>query len=114
MAGEIQRRARHSRARHRARLAPVGWSLWRLNQLVAVRIPFLSLDMELLIAGVRYQLNAHRGRHTELTVGPIDGYQPDPGQVRKHRGHHSNRHKGGAGTNWDGVGKAGSEASYTV
>jgi prophage tail gpP-like protein len=45
-------------------------SLWRLNQLVAVRIPFLSLDMELLIAGVSYQLNAHHGRHTELTVGP--------------------------------------------
>ena len=102
-----------------ARVIVPGWrqsdgSLWRLNQLVAVRIPFLSLDMELLIAGVSYQLTAQRGRHTELTVGPADGYQPDPGQVRKHRGHHGNRHKGGAGPNWDGVGNAGSEASYTV
>jgi hypothetical protein len=28
---------------------------------------------ELLIAGVSYQLNGHRGRHKELTVGPVDG-----------------------------------------
>ena len=82
-----------------ARVIVPGWrqsdgSLWRINQLVAVRVPFLSLDMELLIAGVSYQLNAHRGRHTELTVGPVDGYQPDPGQVRKHRQPHGNRPQG--------------------
>ena len=50
-----------------------------------MRIPFLSLDMELLMAGTSCMLNAVCGRHTELTVGPVDGYQPDPGQVRQHR-----------------------------
>lgn len=67
--GEIQRHARQIGARDRARWRQSDGSLWRLN-----RIPFLSFDMELLIAGVNYQLNAHRGRHTELTVGPVDGY----------------------------------------
>jgi prophage tail gpP-like protein len=69
--------------------------------------------MELLIAGVSYQLNTHRGRHTELTVGPVDGYQPDPGQVRKHR-QRRNHHNGGGAALWDGVGRAGSGAGYSL
>ena len=77
-----------------------------------VRIPFLSLDMELLIAGVTYGLDNNRGRHTELTVGPVDGYQPDPGEVRQHR--QKNQHKGCGGVMWDGVGQAGTDASFTV
>ena len=101
-----------------ARVIVPGWrqsdgSLWRINQLVNVRVPFLSLDIELLIAGTSYMLNAFRGRHTELTVGPVDGYQPDPGQVKQRR-HRKNQHRGGAGPNWDGVKKAGSDASYTI
>jgi prophage tail gpP-like protein len=100
-----------------ARIIVSGWrqsdgSLWRINHLVPVRIPFLSLEMELLIAGVTYGLDGNRGRHTELTVGPVDGYQPDPGQVRQHR--QKNRHKGGGGVMWDGVGQAGADASFTV
>lgn len=63
---------------------------------------------------VSYQLNVSRGRHTELTVGPVDGYQPDPGHGAQAPRPHGNRHKDGAGTNWASVGKAGSEASYTV
>jgi prophage tail gpP-like protein len=88
-------------------------SLWRLNQLVAARIPFLSLDMEVLIAGVIYGLNEAAGRHTELTIGPADGYQPDPGQVRYHRHRSRNQHKGGAGSFWDDVGKAGLPANIS-
>jgi hypothetical protein len=68
--------------------------------------------MKLLTAGVSYQLNAHRGRHMVLTVGPVDSYQADPGQVRKRRGHHGNRRKGGVG--WDGVERAVSVSSYSV
>jgi prophage tail gpP-like protein len=48
-----------------ARIIVSGWrqsdgSLWRINHLVPVRIPFLSLDMELLIAGVSHVLNSQR------------------------------------------------------
>jgi prophage tail gpP-like protein len=73
-------------------------SLWRINQLVNVSVPFLSLNMEPLIVGVSCMLNAFRGRHTELTVGPVDSYQPDPGRVKQRR-HWTNQHKGGAGPN---------------
>lgn len=101
-----------------ARVIVPGWrqsdgSLWQINHLVNVCVPFLSLDMELLIAGTSYMLNAFRGRHTELTVDPVDGYQPDPGQVKLRR-HQKNQHKGGAGPNWDGVQQAGSAGSFTV
>jgi prophage tail gpP-like protein len=94
--------AKYNAARStQARLIVPGWrhsdgSLWRINPLVTVRAPFLSLDMELLIASVSYMLNAYRSRHTERTVGSVDGYQPDPGQVRLRR-HRKNQHKGGAG-----------------
>lgn len=80
--------AKHNAARGTlARVIVPGWrqsdgSLWQLNQSVAVRIPFLSLGMELLIAGVSYQLTPHRRRHTELTVGPVDGYsRPKAGEA---------------------------------
>lgn len=46
-----------------------GWrqsdgSLWQLNQLVAVRIPFLSPDLELLIAGGTQNLRSGRSEAT--------------------------------------------------
>jgi prophage tail gpP-like protein len=95
-----------------------GWrqsdgSHWRINHLVNVRVPFLSPGMELMIAGVSYILNASRGRHPELTVGPVDGYLADPEKVRLRR-HRRNQHKGGAGPNWDGVGQGGPSQAYAV
>ena len=44
---------------------------------------------------------------TSLRCAPIQ-------RLRKRRGHHGNAYKSRAGTNRDGVGKAGSEASYKV
>jgi hypothetical protein len=51
-------------------------------------------------------LDAFPGRQTELTVGPVDGYQPEPGQLglRCHR----NQLKCGAGSKRPGVEQAGS------
>jgi prophage tail gpP-like protein len=70
-----------------------GWrqsdgTLWQCNTLATVNSPMLQINAQLLIAGVSYILQRGRGRMTRLRLGPVDGYQPDPGQVkvRKPRG----------------------------
>ncbi len=71
-----------------AEITVVGWrqddgALWRINQLVSVTCPWLAIDQDLLIAGVAFHLN-EGGRITVLRVGPVEGYTPDPGQVKLH------------------------------
>lgn len=59
--------------------------LWRINQLCPVKSPWLQIDTELLIAAVSYEKDT-RGSITRMTLGPVDGYQPDPGQVKVQKG----------------------------
>lgn len=89
----------------KAQITVAGWrqpdgSLWRKNQIVGVKSSFLGIDADLLIAEVQLELSQD-GSTTTLTVGPVAGYMPDPGQVRLHkvkgRGH-------GSGVNWSGAG----------
>lgn len=81
----------------KARIEVAGWrqpdgTLWRENQIVPVTAPWLQVDQDLLVVGVDYRIDEHEGRVTTLSVGPVEGYTPDPGQVRIHK------HKGkGAG-----------------
>jgi len=70
-----------------------GWrqsdgTLWRENLLVPVFSPFLEIDRELLISKVTYLCDNEGGVRTTLTVGPAEGFTPDPGEVRlrKNRG----------------------------
>jgi prophage tail gpP-like protein len=74
-----------------------GWrqpdgSLWTLNQLVPVTSSYLGVDMDLLAVEVEYRLDDRGGRVTRLMLGPIEGYTPDPGQVKFHKPKHG---KGG-------------------
>lgn len=84
-----------------------GWrqpdgALWQSNRVVAVQAPSLGVEKDLLIARVGFDLSPQSGRTTRLTVGPVEGYTPEPGQVRigKKAG------KGGASpaATWDGFG----------
>ena len=83
-----------------------GWrqsdgSLWKTNTLATVTSKFLQVDAELLIAGVTYSLRAGGGsgggRRTRLRLGPVGGYQPDPGQVKAKKGGK------GSAPDWNGV-----------
>ncbi len=63
-----------------------GWrdaagDLWRINRQVRVKSPYLKLNRPLLIVGVEYGLE-EIGRTTALTLGPMEGYTPDPGEVK--------------------------------
>ena len=74
----------------RAVITVRGWrqpdgSLWRINQRIPVNSPRLKLDRELLVAGVSFTLNRD-GRRTELTLGPVEAFAPDPGQVKLKHG----------------------------
>ena len=84
-----------------AQITVPGWrqpdgSLWRINQIVPVTSPMLALDRPLLVASVGYTLSSSEGRRTHMTLGPVEGYTPDPAQVRLHKS------KGG-GDSWDDV-----------
>jgi prophage tail gpP-like protein len=79
--------------------------LWQLNEIVPVQSGFLGVDQDLLIVGVNYRIDPEVGRVTELKVGPVEGYVPDPAQVKAR--HKKGKHgKGKAGPNWNGAGGA--------
>jgi prophage tail gpP-like protein len=103
---QMQLRANWQRAYAYGRAVQVhidvqGWrqpdgSLWQLNQLVPVTSAFLGFDaLDLLVASVQYELSDHTGRVTKMVLGPIEGYTPDPGQVKLHK-HKGGKKKGGA------------------
>jgi prophage tail gpP-like protein len=81
-----------------------GWrqpdgKLWVVNQLVPVTSGWMGIDRDLLVAEVEYLLDDRGGRVTRLLLGPIEGYTPDPGQVkfRRQRGEgHGRTGRGGS------------------
>ncbi len=91
-----------------ARLTVSGWrqadgTLWKENTIVSVTAPFAQIDQDLLIARVRYTVSPTTGKRTELEVGPISGYTPDPGQVKTP---HRKGKKGKTAPDWDGAGNS--------
>lgn len=82
-----------------------GWrqsdgTLWTCNTITPLRSPRLGVDRELLIARVTYRLDDKDGRLTEMIVGPVEGFTPDPGQVHVKK----NKAKGGGVPAWNGFG----------
>ena len=63
---------------------------------------WVGVDQDLLVVRVEFALNATGGRITRLTVAPVEGYTPDPGEVRIRKKRHGK--KKGSGVNWDGAG----------
>jgi len=79
-----------------------GWrqadgSLWTLNRIHPVTSPRLALDRDLLVVSTTFSLKGGEGRRTRLSLGPAEGYTPDPAQVRHRRGH------GNGGGNWHDI-----------
>jgi prophage tail gpP-like protein len=90
-------RARYNAARGlEANVTVPGWmqadkTLWRTNQIVPVHMQrFLKLDRDMLIVKVGYRLT-QTNAETILTVGPPEGWTPDPAEVK-------NRDKKGKGS----------------
>jgi prophage tail gpP-like protein len=90
------RQAAYGRATQ-AEITVPGWrqpdgTLWTVNQIASVASATLGVDQDLLIARAEFELTPQAGRVTKLHLGPVEGYTPDPGQVRlrKHKGKHSN------------------------
>ena len=71
--------------------------LWRPNLLVPVLSPRLTADLELLVASVTFTLSPHGGGVTDLRLGPIEGYTPDPGSVRASKVPRGKKGRGGKG-----------------
>ncbi|MBW4089892.1 MAG: hypothetical protein HIU82_02115 [Proteobacteria bacterium] len=95
----------------KATITVPGWrqpdgTLWQPNQIVAVTSDWLGIDQDLLAAQVEYGLSDNEGSTTTLTVGPIEGYTPDPGEVRLHKkkGTRHGKKGGGSGVNYSGAG----------
>ena len=76
-------------------------SLWRRNQVAYVNIPYLGIDADLLIARTKMTLGSSGGHETELQLSPIEGYTPDPAQVKLKK---TNKGKGGGSADWSGAG----------
>lgn len=102
--GTCQDRADYERAHRRAKALQTvytlrGWrqddgSLWRPNQLVAVRDPMIGFQTDMLVAEVAWIMDA-QGLRTEVKVGPPDGYRTKAGKLKKSA-------KGG-GSSWSDV-----------
>lgn len=88
-----------------ARVTVQGWHqddgrLWAINELIPLKSTYLAVDMTLLIASVTFRLDAN-GRRTELLLGPVAGYTPDPGEVKLKK---TKAGKGGTSDSWAGAG----------
>ncbi len=85
---QAQRRAQWEAAVRAARSGTVqittpGWtqgdgSLWKINTLVTVRSPWLSLDGDLLITAVRFSKDDTGGTQTQLTLMRADAFEARP------------------------------------
>ena len=62
----------------------------------------MSVDQDLLAARWQISLDDRGGHLTTLELGPIEGYTPDPGQVKLHRGRKGK--KGHGGIDWGSFG----------
>ncbi len=75
-------------------------TLWTPNQIVSVHAPALGIDADLLAVKTKFSKGAE-GSITEMELGPVEGYTPDPGEVKVKKG------KSGKGKNavsWTGAG----------
>jgi prophage tail gpP-like protein len=93
----------------KAEITVAGWrqpdgTLWTVNTLVPVTSPSLGVDQDLLIARVEFELSARAGRTTKLHVGPVEGFTPDPGEVKIHK--KKGNGKGANCPTWTGAGGA--------
>jgi prophage tail gpP-like protein len=84
-----------------------GWrdangALWTINRLIPVMSPFCELEQDLLIAGVKFHVSNEHGRVTDLRLGPVEGFTPDPGQVKLHTKRGKKTASGG--NQWEGAG----------
>ena len=92
--GNCQDRVEYERAHRNAKALEAsytlqGWrqddgALWEVNQLVAVRDPWLGLDREMVISSCTYSLS-DGGQLVELTVGPVDGYRTKVAKAAKQK-----------------------------
>ncbi len=90
-----------------AEVVLAGWrqqngALWTPNQIIAVDLPPLGVNQDLLIIQVVFALD-QRGRTTELRLAPISAFTPDPGAVKLHKGRHA---RAGGSVDWTGMGTA--------
>ena len=88
-----------------AKITVQGWrqpdgTLWTTNQIVSVTSSYLGIDQDLLIVTVEFSLDDKGGHQTHLTVGPVQGYTPDPGEVKIKKAKKGK----GSGVNWNGAG----------
>lgn len=93
----------------KAEITVAGWrqpdgTLWRPNLIVPVESTYLGVDQDLLVVQVSYSLSPSAGTTCELTVAPVEGYTPDPGQVRIHKTRGRKGRGGGSGVNYSGAG----------
>ncbi len=91
------------------RQTPAG-ALWWDNLLTTVNAPYLQVQQDLLLAKISMTLSPESGRLTKLTLGPIEGYTPSPGQVKIHAKHA----RAGASPDWNADGGAGGIASGII
>ncbi|MDE1905023.1 MAG: hypothetical protein KGH75_01050 [Rhodospirillales bacterium] len=83
-------------------------TLWKINQVVPVDCQWLGVAQDLLVAAVEFKLSAALGEETVLTVGPVEGYTPNPAEVKLHRVGRGKRHgHKGSLVNWSGAGGIG-------
>ncbi len=96
----------------KATITVQGWrqpdgSLWTPNQIAAVSSDLLGVDQDLLVVQVQFELTDQAGSTTTMTVGPVAGYTPDPGQVRLYKKRGRKGHGRGSGIDWNANGGAG-------
>jgi prophage tail gpP-like protein len=93
----------------KATIGVQGWrqpdgTLWAINQMIGVTSKTLGVDQDLLVVETKFALDDRGGHITELLVGPVEGYTPDPGQVKLRKKRGRKGRGGGSGVNWTGFG----------
>ncbi len=84
-----------------------GWQqedgrLWAINEVIPVLSPWARLDHDLLISGVTFTIDSEEGRVTELELGPVGGFTPEPVKVKRQKGASGS---GGGGNAWLDLGR---------
>lgn len=89
--GDAQKRAQWEATNRAAdseqlSLTVVGWRkgdsprspLWKVNELVGVRLPSVGIDQEMLIGAVSYLKSVSGGTECQMTLQRPDAYKPEP------------------------------------
>ena len=77
-------------------------TLWTSNLMATLTAPWLYVANNLLIVEVTFALDSSKGHVTELRLGPVQGYTPDPGSVKLVAGKKGKAGK--PGVDWTGAG----------